>query len=64
MVTFVAVHESAIAMAKDALSKAQHAELKTKAQQVIDTQQKEIDQLKAWRDAWYKTTATTGNHCH
>ncbi|WP_373533454.1 DUF305 domain-containing protein [Vampirovibrio sp.] len=40
-------------MAKDAQQKAQHAEIKTMAQSIIDSQEKEISQLKAWRKAWY-----------
>lgn len=42
-------HESAVAMSQDALGKAQHPEIKTLAQQIIDEQTKEIDQMKKWR---------------
>lgn len=47
-------HEGALAMAQDALAKAEHQELKNLAQKVIDTQKKEIDQLREWKDAWTK----------
>lgn len=46
-------HEMAVKMAKDALAKATHPELKKKAQEIIDAQQKEIDEMKAWRKQWY-----------
>ncbi|STX50160.1 Uncharacterized protein conserved in bacteria [Legionella busanensis] len=46
-------HEAAIMMAKDALNNAIHPEIKDMAQKIIDTQQKEIEQLKAWRSQWY-----------
>ncbi len=45
-------HEGAIAMAKEALSQAQHPELKKMAEDVISSQQKEIEQLKQWRKTW------------
>lgn len=47
-------HEGAIAMAKDALNKAQHPELKQLANEIATSQQAEIDQMKQWRKAWYK----------
>jgi uncharacterized protein (DUF305 family) len=46
-------HEGAIAMAQDALKDSQHPEVKEMAQKIIDSQQKEIEQLKAWRKHWY-----------
>lgn len=46
-------HESAVAMANDALSKSKHADLKKMAQGIIASQQKEIDQMKAWKKQWY-----------
>lgn len=45
-------HESAISMAQEALSKAEHAELKTLANEIIAAQTREIDQMKQWRAAW------------
>lgn len=50
----IAHHQGAILMSKDALSKAKHPELKAKAQEMIDAQEKEISQMKAWHQAWYK----------
>lgn len=46
-------HESAIAMAKDTLSKSQRPEIKKLAQSIIDSQQAEINQMKQWRKSWY-----------
>jgi uncharacterized protein (DUF305 family) len=49
-------HEGAITMAKDASSKSRHSEIKKLAQDIITSQQKEIDQMKEWRQAWYKSS--------
>jgi uncharacterized protein (DUF305 family) len=46
-------HEGAVLMAKDAQKNAQHPEIKTLAHNIIDSQEKEIAQMKAWRSAWY-----------
>ena len=46
-------HECAIAMARVALQRATHSELGELAQWIIDVQQREIDQLRSWRAAWY-----------
>ncbi|MBW4633048.1 MAG: DUF305 domain-containing protein [Iphinoe sp. HA4291-MV1] len=46
-------HEGAITMAQDALSKSKRPEIKKLAQNIITSQQKEIDQMKQWRQAWY-----------
>ncbi len=46
-------HQGAIGMAKMALMKSQNAELKKFAQKIIDDQNKEIAQMKGWREKWY-----------
>ena len=46
-------HQGAIEMAKMALTKSQNEELKKFAQKIIDDQNKEIAQMKEWRDKWY-----------
>ena len=46
-------HESALQMAKEAQTKAQRQEIKGLAGEIIAAQQKEIDQMKAWRAQWY-----------
>ena len=42
-------HQGAIQMAQEALGKAEHQEIKTLAQQIIDEQTKEIEQMKQWK---------------
>jgi uncharacterized protein (DUF305 family) len=46
-------HEGAIVMAKEALQKAKHPEIKKLATNIISAQNKEISELKKWRTAWY-----------
>lgn len=53
-------HQSAVAMAQTALQYAQHQEIRTLAQQIIDAQQAEIAQMQSWRETWYGGTPTTG----
>lgn len=45
-------HEGAVTMAKDALKKAEHPEIKTLSEQIIKAQQAEIEQMKAWKKKW------------
>jgi uncharacterized protein (DUF305 family) len=47
-------HEGAITMAKDALSKSKRPEIKQLSQEIATSQQSEINQMKQWRQAWYK----------
>jgi uncharacterized protein (DUF305 family) len=46
-------HESAITMARDALQKAEHQEIKNLASAIITAQQAEIDQMQQWLAEWY-----------
>ena len=46
-------HQSAIEMAKEAQTKATHAEIKQLAGEIITAQTNEIDQMKVWRAQWY-----------
>jgi uncharacterized protein (DUF305 family)/uncharacterized cupredoxin-like copper-binding protein len=46
-------HEGAIAMAKVAIERAEHKEVRALAEDIIANQGKEIGQLRAWREAWY-----------
>ncbi|MDB9373213.1 DUF305 domain-containing protein [Nodularia sphaerocarpa] len=46
-------HEGAVVMAEDALQKSQRPEMKQLAQEIIKTQDAEINQMKQWRQAWY-----------
>jgi uncharacterized protein (DUF305 family) len=47
-------HEGALMMAQDVLSKSQRPEMKQLAENIITSQQKEIEQMKQWRKAWYQ----------
>jgi uncharacterized protein (DUF305 family) len=47
-------HEGALVMAQDVLSKSKRPEMKKLAQEILTSQEKEIDQMKQWRKAWYK----------
>ena len=46
-------HEGAIAMAKEAQTKAEHAEIKQLAGEIIQAQEAEVQQLQAWQQAWF-----------
>ena len=46
-------HQSAIDMAKEAQTKATHQEIKDLAGRIVAAQQREIDQMQAWRAQWY-----------
>jgi uncharacterized protein (DUF305 family) len=50
-------HQMAVGMARLALQKAQHPQLKRMARQIIADQQLEIAQMRAWRRAWYPSAA-------
>lgn len=51
-------HQSAIEMAQIALERAENDELKTLAEDVIEAQRAEIDQLKSWREQWFGSDQT------
>jgi uncharacterized protein (DUF305 family) len=46
-------HQSAVDAATIGLGNAEHAELRKLAQAIIDAQQREIDEMTAWRQEWY-----------
>jgi uncharacterized protein (DUF305 family) len=46
-------HEDAITMANLALTKAKRPEVKQLAQNIIDSQSKEIDRMKSWYKEWF-----------
>ena len=48
----IAHHEGAVTMAKDALKKAEHPEIKKLAEQILSAQRPEIEQMKKWQTAW------------
>jgi len=49
----IAHHEGAVAMAEEALSQAEHDELRTLAQALTDSQTGDIAQMKAWEAEWF-----------
>ena len=53
-------HEDAITMANLALSKAKHPEIKQLSEIIIDSQSKEIDQMKEWYKEWFGREVPTG----
>lgn len=46
-------HQGAVVMAKEALEKSKRPEIKQLANNIIEAQNKEINQMKQWRTAWY-----------
>ncbi len=46
-------HQSAITLAQEAQTRAQHRELRDLTGRIIADQQREIDQMRAWRAQWY-----------
>lgn len=53
-------HQGAITMAKQALAESERSEIRQLSEGIIAAQQKEIEQMKAWRQAWYPDLAATG----
>lgn len=51
--TMIAHHQGAIDMAKLVDSRTQRPELKKLASDILTSQQKEIDEMKAWREKWF-----------
>ncbi|MCR4306170.1 MAG: DUF305 domain-containing protein [Candidatus Daviesbacteria bacterium] len=54
-------HEDAITMSRLALQKSNRQEIKTLAQNIIDSQTKEIDQMKSWYKGWYNKEVPSRN---
>ena len=46
-------HQGALTMAKEALEKSDRSEVKQLAQNILTSQQSEIDQMNQWKKAWY-----------
>src|SRR3989344_9327395 len=49
-------HEGAIAMAKVALERSKRPEMLSLAGDIIEAQQKEIDDMRVWDQEWYGST--------
>lgn len=52
-------HQGAVVMAQQALTAAEHEELRTLAKAVIAAQTEEIEQMTSWRQSWYPALAPT-----
>jgi uncharacterized protein (DUF305 family) len=52
-------HRGAITMAEQALKESQRPELRQMAQNIVTSQQQEIDQMANWRKQWYPNLAPT-----
>lgn len=46
-------HQGAILMATEALNQSEHEEVRSLSEQIIDDQQAEIEQMRAWLSEWY-----------
>ena len=46
-------HESAIEMANVALGESENPEIREIAEAIVDAQEREIEQMRSWRDEWY-----------
>jgi uncharacterized protein (DUF305 family) len=57
-------HAGAVAMAKEALQKSKRPEIKKLANTIIKAQEKEINELKQWRKAWYPTAPKEAQAWH
>ncbi len=53
-------HQGAVAMAEQALKESQRPEIKQLAQNIIATQNPEIEQMATWRKQWYRDLPPTG----
>ncbi|PTN32362.1 DUF305 domain-containing protein [Desulfonatronum sp. SC1] len=59
-------HLAAVQMARDVLDKnlAEHAEVRTLAEEIVAAQSREIDQMREWLEEWGGAPAPAGHHGH
>src|SRR3989344_1020800 len=60
IVQMIPHHEGAIAMAKVALERSKNPEILSLANDIIASQQKEIDDMRGWYQSWYGSAPTEG----
>lgn len=51
-------HQAAIEMARIAQEQAEHAEIQLMADRIMEDQENEVEQLQAWRQAWFGSNST------
>jgi len=51
-------HQLEIELARIAVARAQHDELRELAQEIIDTETQEVSDMQAWREEWFGSRAT------
>jgi uncharacterized protein (DUF305 family) len=51
-------HQLEVELARIAVARAQHEELRQLAQEMIDTETQEINDMQAWREEWFGSRAT------
>lgn len=56
----IPLHQRAIGMARLALDRAEHAELRALADSVVTTHERELAQMTSWLAQWYPAEAVTG----
>jgi uncharacterized protein (DUF305 family) len=52
-------HEGAIDMGEQALRESERPEIRELANEIISAQESEVEQMRAWRDAWYPDLAAS-----
>jgi uncharacterized protein (DUF305 family) len=55
-------HEGAVRMAQHVLDEGEHKGLRKLAGDIITAQEREIEQMRGWRKAWFGGAATGGDH--
>ena len=53
-------HESAVKMAEEQLAKGENATLRQIAEDIVSSQNREIDQMREWREMWYGSAEGSG----
>src|SRR3990167_10967380 len=60
IVQMIPHHEGAIAMAKIALERSKRPEIIALSKSIIESQQKEIDDMRSWYQSWYGSAPSSG----
>lgn len=57
-------HEGAIRMAREELAKGENPTLRSLAEDIVAAQEREIAQMREWREAWYGSAGGSGESMH